>query len=254
MVDPVAQVVEGHGRASLTGWHLVASQPARCGLDSPTASRVRPRARPRRRPRWWRLLAVAAVATRRGGGDSTAPPGTAAAAAAGHHVFIVAALVLTPILAVLGGALFLYAQIYRRRELDPELRPAAADRPHAGRGGGLPCGLALLACWLRTGQKPDPVPAPAKPLRATPGLDTRPRPRLAPAPRAARTPSSSTDWTLAALVWVALLPRRPSLLAVRSRVPARRELDGRACSPDGGRDGANPIWRHCGASATRAAR
>ena len=67
------------------------------------------------------LLAIASLATR-GDGSATAPPGSGiAAVAVGQHLVVVGALVLAPIVLVVGGALFIYAQIFRRRA-DPEMQ------------------------------------------------------------------------------------------------------------------------------------
>ena len=57
------------------------------------------------------LLAVAALGSRGDGTGSLAPPGSAAASTAGHHVLVVAIVVLTPILAVLGGVFFVYVRL-----------------------------------------------------------------------------------------------------------------------------------------------
>lgn len=165
------------------------------------------------------LLAVAALATRGGSGDSTAPPGTAAAAAAGHHVFIVAALVLTPILAILGAALFMYAQIYRRRELDPQLRRRmrAARVRAAIVAVGL---LALTAYWMRTGRNPLAFLHLRNPFAGVgQSHGGAPHVQRPPAPHAAVT---STDWRAAVLVWAALAAAA-AFLVVRSR-SRRREL------------------------------
>ncbi len=164
------------------------------------------------------LLAVAAVATRGGSGDSTAPPGTAAAAAAGHHILIVAALVLAPILAIVGAALFMYAQIYRRRELDPELaRRRRVARIQAAILAAV--ALVLLAYWLRTGRNPIG-------FLHLPNFFGGAANAHGPGPRLHRSPAhgsvTSTDWKVAVLVWVALAAAAV-VLVVRSRA-RRREL------------------------------
>lgn len=161
------------------------------------------------------LLLIAALATRGGGGQSTAPPGTATAVAAGHHVFIVAALVLTPILAVLGAALFMYAQIYRRRELDPELRRRmrAARIRTAIVAVGL---LALLAYSMRTGRNPFAFLQHAFGA-ARQGHTGAPNVHRPPPPHASVT---STDWRAAVLVW-AILAAAAVFLVMRSRARRR---------------------------------
>ena len=195
------------------------------------------------------LLAVAAVATRGGNGDSTAPPGTAAAATAGHHVLIVAALVLTPILAIIGVALFMYAQIYRRRELDPELRAAPADRAHPGRDPGDGRSWPASPTGLRTGHNPIAFLHLRNPFAGA-AQSHGPGPRLH-RPTGPHGSVSSTDWT----------DRRARLGRARRRGRhARRALTrppprARAvrCSRPTPRTSAVPIWTHCGASATPAA-
>jgi hypothetical protein len=165
------------------------------------------------------LLAIAAIATRDGNGDSTAPPGTAAAAAAGHHVVIVAALVLVPIVAILGAALFMYAQIYRRGELDPEMRRRLrAARIRAAVV--IAVGLGLLAYGIRTGRNPlaflhlrNPFAGAGQTHAATPRLHR---------PLAPHGSVSSADWKVAVLVWAALAAAAV-VMVVRSR-RRRREL------------------------------
>ena len=64
------------------------------------------------------LLAVAALGSNGDGHGSLTPPGSGAASSAGHHVVVVVIVVLTPILGVVGGVLFVYAQVHRLRERD----------------------------------------------------------------------------------------------------------------------------------------
>jgi hypothetical protein len=147
------------------------------------------------------LLAIAAVATRGDGKNSTAPPGTAAAASAGHHVFIIAAVVLTPILALLGTAFFLYAQIYRRRELDPEAqRQQRQRRIRAAVLGAVILGLTLY--YLRTGKNPLQFLHLHNPFAAVGGTHAH-RP-FAGRPGHPHTAVSGADWTVAVIVWAAL--------------------------------------------------
>jgi membrane protein implicated in regulation of membrane protease activity len=148
------------------------------------------------------LLAVAAVATRGDGTDSTAPPGTAAAASAGHHVFIIAAVVLTPILALLGMAFFLYAQIYRRRELDPEAqRQQRQRRIRAAVLAAVVLGLTLY--YLRTGKNPLQFLHLHNPF-GTVGQTRAHRP-FAGRPGHPHPAVSGADWTVAVIVWAALV-------------------------------------------------
>ena len=164
------------------------------------------------------LLAVAAIATRGGNADSTAPPGTAAAATAGHHVLIVAALVLAPILAIVGAALFMYAQIYRRRELDPELRRRRRMARIQAAILAAFC-LVLLAYWLRTGRNPIG-------FLHLPNLFGGAANAHGPGQRLHRSAAhgavTSADWKVAVVVWIALVAAA-IVLVVRSR-GRRREL------------------------------
>ena len=63
------------------------------------------------------LLAIASLGTR-GDGSATAPPGSGIASLIEQHLVVVGALVLAPIVLVGGGALFIYAQVFRR-QADP---------------------------------------------------------------------------------------------------------------------------------------
>jgi Domain of unknown function (DUF4129) len=148
------------------------------------------------------LLAVAAVATRGDGKGSTAPPGTAAAASAGHHIFIIAAVVLTPILGLLGMAFFLYAQVYRRRELDPEAqRQRRARRIQAGILAAI-C-LGAIVYWLRTGRNPLQFLHLRNPF-GTIGQAHAHRP-FAGRPGHPHAAVSGADWTVAVIIWAALI-------------------------------------------------
>jgi hypothetical protein len=166
------------------------------------------------------LLAVAAVATRGDGKDSTAPPGTAAAASAGHHVFIVAAVVLTPILAALGMAFFLYAQIYRRRQLDPEAQQERRARQIRVGVVAAAC-LAALVYWLRTGHNPLQFLHLRNPFGGI-GQTQAHRP-FANRPGHAHATVSGADWTVAVIVWAALAVAAVVIFA-RSRRRRRDHL------------------------------
>jgi len=173
------------------------------------------------------LLAVAAVATRGGNGDPTAPPGAGAAATAGHHVLIVAALVLAPILAIIGVALFMYAQIYRRRELDPELR----RRRRIARIQAAILATVFLAgtaYYVRTGHNPIAFLHLRNPFAGA-SQSHGPGPRLH-RPTGPHGSVTSTDWQIAVLVWVALAAAGV-MLVVRSR-GRRRELEPFVVSAD----------------------
>jgi len=147
------------------------------------------------------LLAIASLATR-GDGSTTAPPGSGIANTIGQHLVVVGALVLAPIVLVVGGALFIYAQVFRRRA-----NPMLLEKLGKSRRGGL-VGLMIVAglviYHLRTGRNPLAFLHLQNPLS-----------RLANAGHG-KLPSShvhagghggisNTDWTLTALVWVALV-------------------------------------------------
>jgi len=95
------------------------------------------------------LLAIASLATR-GDGSTTAPPGSGIANTIGQHLVVVGALVLAPIVLVVGGALFIYAQVFRRRA-----NPMLLEKLGKSRRGGL-VGLMIVArlviYHLRTGR------------------------------------------------------------------------------------------------------
>lgn len=159
------------------------------------------------------LLAVAAVATRGGGSGSTAPPGSSTAAAAGHHAVIIAIVVLTPILAVLGGVLFVYAQISRLRERDAE----AVTRIKRNRRRvaiAFAVFLAIEAYALRSGRRPFGFLHLSNPFSGG-GAHSH---SIAPQ-RAAGSPHTAvtgTDWTAIVVIW-ALLLAAGLILLVRLR-------------------------------------
>jgi hypothetical protein len=165
------------------------------------------------------LLAIASMATRRGSGGSTAPPGAGIASTAGHHLFVVAALVLTPIVLVAGGGLFLYAQIFRRA--NPEMKARAA-RSRRRTLVVLAMIAALLIYYVRTGRDPIAFLHLRNPF-STGGRGVHIKGPSGAVHHAARGGISGTDWTLAAFVWVALIAGVAFVLWRMRLVHQRRE-------------------------------
>jgi hypothetical protein len=159
------------------------------------------------------LLAVAALATRGGGSGSTAPPGSDAAATAGHHAVIIAIVVLAPIVALLGGALFVYAQVFRLRERDAEaVKRVKRNRRRLAIAFAVI--LAVEAYALRTGHRPWGLLHLSNPFSSgggrAHGIGAH---RL---PRPAHTPITGTDWTAVVVIWILLLAAG-AILLVRLR-------------------------------------
>jgi hypothetical protein len=98
------------------------------------------------------LLAVAALGSNGDGHGSLAPPGSGAASSAGHHVLVVAVVVLAPILAVVGGVLFVYAQVHRLRERDADALKKLKQRRRKTAVGFLLI-VVGVALWLRSGHR-----------------------------------------------------------------------------------------------------
>ncbi len=148
------------------------------------------------------LLAVAAVATRGDGSGSTAPPGSGVAATAGHHAVVIGIVVLTPILAVLGGALFVYAQVFRLRERDPEAAKRIKRTRRIRMAVAFAVVLAIEAYALRTGHRPFGFLHLGNPLSG--GGSTH---GIAPhrAPGTPHTAITGTDWTAVVVIWILLL-------------------------------------------------
>ncbi len=159
------------------------------------------------------LLAVAAVATRGDGSGSTAPPGVGAASSAGHHAAVVAVVVLVPILAVLGGALFVYAHIFRMRERDPEaIKRMKRSRRRTAIAFALL--LAYLAYSLHTGRRPFGFLHLQNPFSGTAGSNAA-IPRLH-RPGPTHPAITSTDWTAIVVIWILLLAAA-TVVALRLR-------------------------------------
>jgi hypothetical protein len=172
------------------------------------------------------LLAVAAVATRGGGSGSTAPPGSGVAASAGHHAVIVVIVVLTPILALLGGALFIYAQIFRLRERDAEaVKRVKRNRRRLAIA--FAVFLAVEAYALRTGHRPWGFLHLSNPFSSGGGGSHGIAPHRLP--RSAHTAISGTDWTAIVVIWALLLAAGAILLlrfrASRGPLEPRVPLD-----------------------------
>jgi hypothetical protein len=148
------------------------------------------------------LLAVAALATRGGGNGSTAAPGSAIASSAGHHAVIVVIVVLTPILALLGGVLFVYAQVYRLRERDAEaVKRVKRNRRRLAIA--FAVFLAVEAYALRTGHRPWGFLHLHNPFSS--GGSRAHGIAAQRVPRPAHTAITGTDWTAIAVIWVLLL-------------------------------------------------
>ena len=177
------------------------------------------------------LLAVAAVATRGGGNGSTAPPGSGVAASAGHHAVIIVIVVLTPILALLGGALFIYAQIFRLRERDAEaVKRVKRNRRRLAIA--FAVFLAVEAYALRTGHRPWGFLHLSNPFSSGGGRSHGIAPHRVP--RSAHTAITGTDWTAIVVIWVLLLAAGAILLLrfrasrgpLEARVAAAADDDG----------------------------
>jgi hypothetical protein len=166
------------------------------------------------------LLAIASLATR-GDGSTTAAPGSGIANAVGQHLVVVGALVLAPIVLVVGGALFIYAQIFRRRA-DPMLM---AKLGKSRRGGlvALMIVAGLVIYHLRTGRNPLAFLHLQNPFRrlANAGHGKLPNTHVH---GAAHGGISNTDWTLTVLVWIALVATVGYLLWRWRLVHERREF------------------------------
>jgi hypothetical protein len=168
------------------------------------------------------LLAVAAVATRGGGSGSTAPPGSGVAASAGHHAAIIVIVVLTPILALLGGALFIYAQVFRLRERDADaVKRVKRNRRRLAIA--FAVFLAVEAYALRTGHRPWSFLHLSNPFSSGGGRSHGIAPHRVP--RSAHTAITGTDWTAIVVIWVLLLAAG-ALLLLRFRA-SRGPLEAR---------------------------
>jgi hypothetical protein len=164
------------------------------------------------------LLAIASLATR-GDGSATAPPGSGIASLIEQHLVVVGALVFAPIVLVGGGALFIYAQIFRR-QADPALKEKLR-RARRGTVVVLAFSAALTIYGLRTGKNPF-------------GFLKNPFDRLAGAGHGKLLNShvhggahggvSNVDWTLTALVWIALAATIALLLRRWRIVHKQREV------------------------------
>ena len=251
MVDPVAQVVEGHGRASLTGRRLVASQSARCGLSRIRRPALAGAHRGRGAP-WWRCsrsrrsrrAADGRLDARRRDRPlaSCRPPRSdrrrgrradADPAGAGRR-----ALHVRPDLPP--------------RELDPEMRQRHEGRAHPGRGRGRRSAWRLLAYWIAHGAEPASASctcetrSPASPARCT-----------GAAAAATGTPAriGHLEHRLDAAVvsiWVALAAAAAFLMSCAPATSPRAAPSART-APRGPRTPGR-ISTACGASATRAGR
>ena len=160
------------------------------------------------------LLAVAALGSTGDGHGSLAPPGSGAASSAGHHVLVVAIVVLAPILAVLGGVFFVYAQIYRRRERDAD--PVKTKQRRRKTAAGFLLIVVGIALWLRSGHRlVNPF---GHGSGGGGGSGTLGR------PGSAHPAVTGNDWTAVVVIWVALIVAA-AVLYLRYRASRRsREL------------------------------
>lgn len=142
------------------------------------------------------LLAVAALGSNGDGHGSLAPPGSGAASSAGHHVLVVAIIVLTPILAVIGGILFVYAQVHRLRERDADGLKKSKQR-QAKRAAAFLLAIVGIALWIRSGRHfGNPFDRGGG---GGGGSGTLGR------PRSAHPAVTGNDWTAVIVVWVLLI-------------------------------------------------
>ena len=162
------------------------------------------------------LLAVAALGSNGDGHGSLAPPGSGAASTAGHHVLVVAIVVLAPILAVVGGVLFVYAQVHRLRERDADALKKLKQRRRKTAVGFLLI-VVGLALYIRSGHHI------ANPFNrgggGAGGSGTLGR------PGSAHPAVTGNDWTAVIVIWV-LLFAAAAVLYLRYRAARRtRELE-----------------------------
>jgi hypothetical protein len=183
------------------------------------------------------LLAVAAVATR-GGGGSTAPPGSGVASSAGHHAAVIVIVVMTPILALLGGALFIYAQVFRMRERDVEaVKRIKRNRRRLAIA--FAVFLAIEAYALRTGHQPFSFLHLSNPFSSSGGKSHGIAPHRVP--RSAHTAITGTDWTAIVVIWILLLAAG-AILFLRFRT-SRGSLQARAAPAEAGETGEPEVGR-----------
>ena len=184
------------------------------------------------------LLAVAALATRGGGSGSTAPPGSGVAANAGHHAVIIVIVVLTPILALLGGALFIYAQIFRLRERDAEaVKRVKRNRRRLAIA--FAVFLAIEAYALRTGHRPWGFLHLRNPFSSGGGRSHGIASHRVPRP--AHTAITGTDWTAIVVIW-ALVLAAAAILLLRFRA-SRGPLEAREAAAQAEDDGEPEVVR-----------
>jgi hypothetical protein len=157
------------------------------------------------------LLAVAALGSRGDGHGSLTPPGSGAASSAGHHVVVVAIVVLAPILAVLGAAFFVYAQVHRLRERDADALKKIKQRRRKTAAAFLLI-LVGISLWLRSGRHF------VNPFNhgsgGGGGSGTLGR------PGSAHPAVTGSDWTAVVLIWVVLVAAA-ALLYLRYRASRR---------------------------------
>ena len=141
------------------------------------------------------LLAVAALGSNGDGHGSLSPPGSGAASSAGHHVLVVAIVVLAPILAVLGGGLFIYAQVHRLRERDADALKRIKQRQAKAAVAFLLI-VAGIALWMRSGRHLPTLFGSSSPGNGGSGTLDR--------PGSAHPAVTGTDWAAVIVIWVVL--------------------------------------------------
>jgi hypothetical protein len=160
------------------------------------------------------LLAVAALGSNGDGHGSLAPPGSGAASSAGHHVLVVAIVVLAPILAVLGGAFFVYAQVHRLRERDADGLKKLKQRRRKTAAGFLLIVIGL-ALWLRSGHHLVNPFGSGSAGRGGSGTLGR--------PGSAHPAVTGNDWTAIVVIWVVLIAAAAFLYLRYRASPGSRE-------------------------------
>lgn len=160
------------------------------------------------------LLAVAALGSNGDGHGSLTPPGSAAASSAGHHVVVVVIVVLAPILAVLGLAFFIYAQLHRLRERDADALKRIKQRRRKTAAGFLLL-VTGVALYIRSGRHI------ANPFGSGSAGGGRSGPLGRPGP--GHPAVTGSDWTAVIVIW-AVLAAAAAFVYLRYRA-SRRSAD-----------------------------
>jgi uncharacterized protein DUF4129 len=161
------------------------------------------------------LLAVAALGSNGDGHGSLTPPGSGAASTAGHHILVVAIVVLAPILAVIGGVLFVYAQVHRLRERDAESLKKIKQR-QAKTAAAFMLALVGIALWIRSGRQFGNPFGSGSSSRGGSGTLGR--------PGSGHPAVTGNDWTAVIVIWVVLTAAAVFLYLRHRASRATREL------------------------------